>query len=45
MKFVKKLLMTISLPVLFYLFFLVATGGRFASSSIMLAILLSLIHI
>lgn len=39
MKFVKKILMTIALPVLFYLFFLVATGGRFSSSAIVLAIL------
>lgn len=39
MKIVKNILMTIMLPVLFFAIFAIATGGRFVSSSILLAIL------
>lgn len=38
-KIIKNVLMTVMLPVLFYAVFVVATGGRFVSSSIALAIL------
>ncbi len=39
MKYIKNILMTIVFPVVFFLVFVVATSGRFASSSIILAIL------